>query len=595
MRFDLSITLYCLSLFSLINFIFFFFNASPKLFKFNIAYLTFFFGLITFIGFVEIEFFRYFKVRLNSYSLTAAEIPEFVFKMILEMYPVPIYVFFILLITSSGFIFIYLIQNKFTLKSKSNSNIINKVLSFIIAIILIFIGIRGTLSTKTPLRWGHAYFSTINSANQLALNGIFCFLDEVLSSQDSDINLETHYAISNKEQAYKLVEDMTNDSIAKVFTFPFKSYKSINPEKNYSVVLIIMESFSSYDIDNYEKNNSFLFFNKIKNEGIYFENFYSNGFHTYLGLFCPVFGMPGTFGKSIMLRNEGQQEFSGLVNILKKKNYKTYFGVSHDPNFDNMAGFLKGNGIDHIISEFDFDSDEVLSTLGVPDHRLFEKMNDRFKNEKDPFLAIILTTNNHGPWIIPTVKGKSFKNTFEYTDWALEHFLTIASNENYGKNTIFVITADHGVAKNPIYDLDLQLVRIPLLIYNPEIIAPQKVKTIGSHTDISQIILNYLSLNYETWNFGRDILNMNNHYSGFAAIQEYKTLGFITDEWYLIDRVNGKSSLYKYNSDNPKYDYSNEEPIIMKNLQDKVRAYFYVSSDLILRKRIDKFKNKKNG
>ena len=123
MRFDLSITLYCLSLFSLINFIFFFFNASPKLFKFNIAYLTFFFGLITFIGFVEIEFFRYFKVRLNSYSLTAAESPEFVFKMILEMYPVPIYVFFILLITSSGFIFIYLIQNKFTLKSKSNSKI----------------------------------------------------------------------------------------------------------------------------------------------------------------------------------------------------------------------------------------------------------------------------------------------------------------------------------------------------------------------------------------------------------------------------------------------------------------------------------------
>jgi len=251
-----------------------------------------------------------------------------------------------------------------------------------------------------------------------------------------------------------------------------------------------------------------------------------------------------------------------------------------------MAGFLRANGVEHIISQFDFSPGEALSKLGVADHKLFEKMNDEFKKAKEPFLGIMLSTNNHGPWIIPPVTGKKFISTFDYTDWALEHFLELASQEDYFKNTIFVITGDHGKAMTPGYDFNLQATHIPCLIYNPNFIKPRVIQNICGHIDLTQTLLGMLHLNYQTTNFGRDVLHLADEDRGFVLMQENNTLGFIYDAWYLIDRIEGNSSLYKYKSETPFKDCGAEYPEIEKDLKEKARAVYIMGNELILNRKV---------
>jgi len=584
-RFDLSVTLYALVPLFLLNYLLYLFGQEKRIHTFNLIYLSLISGLYIFLCVSEIHFFNYFHIRLNAYFVNWGDNPGFIIKMIWQTYPV---IPFLLLISLTTFFIIWTlkrIQNKIYFQDKQH-HLYYKTLAFLFIAPFIFFGIRGTLGYKSPLRWGHAYFSEYNSANQLALNGIFSLADDILYQKKNLVNLKEILQIQDEAQCEEMVQKLISDSTGKFVHFPLRDYQFKQPPNKRNIVIILLESFSDYGIRKCESDGIPLYFNKIKNQGIYFPHFYSNGFHTSMGIFTSLFGMPSVLGKTILVRNEGQQEFSGIINILGENGYQTYFGVSHDPYFENMAGFLRANGAEHIISQFDFSPSEALSKLGVADHKLFEKMNDEFKKAKEPFLGIMLSTNNHGPWIIPPVTGKKFISTFDYTDWALEHFLELASQEDYFKNTIFVITGDHGKAMTPGYDFNLQATHIPCLIYNPNFIKPRVIQNICGHIDLTQTLLGMLHLNYQTTNFGRDVLHLADEDRGFVLMQENNTLGFIYDAWYLIDRIEGNSSLYKYKSETPFKDCGAEYPEIEKDLKEKARAVYIMGNELILNRKV---------
>ncbi|QLH52912.1 MAG: hypothetical protein CH6_0361 [Candidatus Kapaibacterium sp.] len=584
LRFDTSVSLYALLLFYILNFFFYFFNKRQLLFQFNIIYLTLVSFLFAFSMFIEIEFYRYFHSRLNIYALNIEKNPKFITKMIWESYPVIPYLLLIFAIT---FISFFLIKK--ILKSKFETtppSFAFKLISFIIFGIFTFIGIRGTLSQKTPLRWGHAFFSTYNQCNKLALNGIFTFVDDILKNPGDKEDVDKIFVHSKNVPATEIARFIL-DSNSYYINFPLRKYIFDEPPRKYNVVIFLLESFSMKKIKEFTSKGVPLYINKLKNEGVFFENIYSNGIHTYMGLFSSLFGLPNLTGKSLLARSIGQQDFNGLPNILKKNGYVGYFAVSHDPNFDNMAGFLHGNGVEHTIAQFDFPQSYVLSSLGIPDHILFERMNHVFARSPRPFFAVILSTNNHGPWIIPKVEGKSFHSTFDYTDWALEHFFELAKKEKYFDSTIFVITADHGLVENPIYDLPLEGVHVPLLIYAPSFLKPSLSKTIGSHIDIQNTILSLLRIPFETTNIGRNLLsNKPENESGFAIFHEGQSLGIIYNDWFLIDRLKSKCSLYKYKSDNPTFDYSTTYPDTVEFLQNILEALYYRCNKMVLERKV---------
>ncbi len=69
-------------------------------------------------------------------------------------------------------------------------------------------------------------------------------------------------------------------------------------------------------------------------------------------------------------------------------------------------------------------------------------------------------------------------------------------------------------------------------------------------------------------------------------MQENNTLGFIYNDWYLIDRIEGNSSLYRYQSETPFKDCKAEYPEIEKDLKEKARALYITGNELILNRKV---------
>ena len=67
---------------------------------------------------------------------------------------------------------------------------------------------------------------------------------------------------------------------------------------------------------------------------------------------------------------------------------------------------------------------------------------------------------------------------YQYTDWAIAEFFKNASKEEWFKNTVFVLIADHGQNFDPTYDLPLSYFHVPMIFYSPVLIKPEKYENI---------------------------------------------------------------------------------------------------------------------
>lgn len=544
------------------------------------------FGFAYFLCLADIEFFKEFNCRLNYYAFAWVDTPGFIIRMIWEMYPVIRYLVLFAVIMVVFTLLNYKILKKVE-RLKYRPVIVLRILYFFIFGFLIFLGIRGRIQHKSPIRWGNAYFSNYNFANQMALNPVFTFgnaIIENIESQKESAHLSNFYSISD---ASRHTEKLLKQPLVRNMVFSEK-----NPVK-YNVVLVLMENFASSFIGAQRAEIDLTpNFNKLCEKGVLFVNFFSNGLHTYTGLFSSITGLPNPPGKSIMKRTMGQQKFSGLGTILKNEGYETLFFCTHDPVFDNMAGFLKNNGFDRIIAEADYDKKFVLSTLGVSDHIMFERaVNELSGITNKPFFALILTASNHGPWILPNVDFDRVNpnlqeaekyNAFKYSDWALNRFIELSRKLDYFKKTIFVITADHGSLYKPKYDLDISGFHIPLLIYAPYIIGDKsrRIHTFGGQTDIPSTIMGMLKMDYKNRTLGRDILTLKET-DGFAQFREGLLSGFINNKFYLIDRLKASASLYEYKSDNPTQDLSLLKKEVLQKMQTDLRAYIQTGEYII--------------
>lgn len=242
-----------------------------------------------------------------------------------------------------------------------------------------------------------------------------------------------------------------------------------------------------------------------------------------------------------------------------------------------MSGFLGNNGYQHIISQADYPASRVLSTLGVADDFMFDHslpLLNTWNQEQKPFLAVYLTSSNHGPEVIP--QGITFvprskelsKQIIEYSDWALGKFVGMCRREPWFQNTIFVFIADHGGSIDPVYDLPLSLNHTPLLIYGPGTVkAPKVYQSLGGQIDVGPTILGLLNLPYLNTTLGVDLINEARPFAYFCADDK---IGVVDQENYLVIRENGPASLYHYRQKDPA-DHSAEQA----GLCDSMRVYAY--------------------
>ena len=543
---------------------------------------------------IDLEFFSFFNSRLNGMALTWRDTPDMMLSMVWEMYPI---VWYLLLTTIMlvGFIWVMRRLQTWLIVGRQGKPIWLHLIYVPLVVAVLFVGARGRVAIKSPIRSGVAYFSEYDFANKMALNPAFTFWrDAIYDARDKD-QLVAMMATVQSSGGEPMVRQLLGMPDSLVDRTDMKIHRPVRftPQNDDppNIILIVMESFGNTKLgalDNRFPLDLSPCFDSLVEEGVLFTNFYSAGMHTYTGVFSTLTGYPHQFTELVMKQVPGQTHFHSLATILKNYDYQTLFFTTHDPHFDNMQGFVMSNGINRMYSSLDFDSDELIGTWGVPDHVLFDRAVEVLREEPHGRLfAMLLSTSNHGPWQVPDVPFERIPddvdksdelNAFKYSDWALGQFVRKIQNEPSMSNTLIFITADNGTPFGQTLDLDLTYMQIPLLIIDTDNRLPAGTRTdrLGGQLDILATVMGRVRLNYDNYSFGHDLLDSTTDVTDFAQFSEWFRVGYIEGDYYAIYRLRGEQGSC-YRLDDLTVDFTKSEPELARQYLDKAAGIFHTA------------------
>jgi phosphoglycerol transferase MdoB-like AlkP superfamily enzyme len=116
----------------------------------------------------------------------------------------------------------------------------------------------------------------------------------------------------------------------------------------------------------------------------------------------------------------------------------------------------------------------------------------------------------------------------KYTDFAIEKFIRSNEMKSWAKNTLFVIIADHSTEGRGQFDLEMTDFHIPMWIYSPDHLKPQKIKKLVSQIDLLPSLIHLLNLKDSSPFFGQSFFN-ENWTEERAFIGNYQYVGFYKD------------------------------------------------------------------
>ena len=368
---------------------------------------------------------------------------------------------------------------------------------------------------------------------------------------------------------------------------------SENPELKKNVVLISIESLSADFMEHYGNTQKITpFLDSLATKSLMFTNLYATGNRTVRGLEALTLCIPPTAGESIIKRENNKNKFT-TGSVFKSKGYDVKFLYGGYSYFDNMEDFYKGNGYD-IIDRNNFKTEEIsfANVWGVADEDMAKKaiqvMNQEAKSGK-PFFNHWMTVSNHRPFTYPEGRidipgtAKSREGGVKYTDYSIKKFFELAKKQDWYKNTVFVIVADHCASSAGKTELPMDKYRIPAMIFSEGFIQPQQFNPTMSQIDVMPTLLGLLNFNYKTKFLGQDVFKEN--FQPKAYIATYQDLGLIKDNYLTIISPTKKVKQYSLKLQNSQLQdnfklYYDEIPVqksVQNLVDDCVSAYQTVS------------------
>ena len=571
-----------------------FFGKKSRLFeKIYTITLTVLFTITFGICAADIPYFDQFFDRFNitAFEWISTGDSGFVFKMIFEE---PKYFLMLLPVAASGFAF-WFFANRIMKNSKDweSVNYVTYGIATVLLWGLVFIGMRGRLNEKSPIMVGTAYFSNNAMLNQLGLNPNFTLMRSWLDSMDPDnqtVNfmsddaaialVQKNLGIENPDPEFPIAREIVSESVS----------------NDYNVIVVIMESMS------YEKTahggnigNLTPFFDELMDKSLSFSRCYTTGTHTYCGIYSTLVSYPVVF-RNHALKRIPVLRYDGIAATLQRNGYQTAYFTTHDSEFDNVGGFVSYNGVERVISQSDYPSSEVKTTLGVPDDYMFRYSMDVFDEMAGngrPFFAAMMTASDHGPFYIPeyfTPRSSDIKYQItEYADWSLQRFIELASEKPWFDNTLFVFVADHGAALDSDYSIPLSYFHTPLVFYMPGKLQPYENQSLASQMDLFPTVMGILGKTYVNNSFGIDLLNEERQYVYFMADDKYAVLD---GEWLLINMPSEERvGLCKY-VEKDRQNYVSDYPEVVEKMKKYGESAWQVSEYQLNKKKTNFFLDK---
>lgn len=400
----------------------------------------------------------------------------------------------------------------------------------IVFFLLLALGIFGRMA-QYPLRWSDAYTLGNDYAANLALNPFQSFFS-TLGFQYSGFDLEKVKSAYPYVSAYVGTDSSKKEVISFERNVAPVSSDSIKP----NIVLVICESFSAYKSSMYGNPlNTTPFFNKMCEEGIFFDHCFTPCYGTARGVWATLTGIPDVELVNTASRNPNAVDQHTIINDFK--GYEKYYFIGGSTSWANIRGLLTNNiaGL-HLYEQDDYDAPKI-DVWGVSDKNMLLSANKVLAAEKKPFIAVLQTADNHRPYTIPKEDREIFKtekvpqdslkkygfatleefNAFRYTDFCYQQFIESAKKEGYFKNTIFVFIGDHGIKGDATKmfpsvwtDQGLTAEHVPLLFYSPALLKPQRINYLASQIDVLPTIAGLSNITYTNSTLGRDLLHDKN-------------------------------------------------------------------------------------
>ncbi|WP_428070678.1 LTA synthase family protein [Chryseobacterium gambrini] len=479
--------------------------------------------LIVFNAVSEYFFYNEFGLRYNFIAVDYLIYTNEVIGNIMESYPVVPLFSAIFIVTLSITFFIF----KKTKKELSDlPNLKQKSIllgSFILLVGVSLFGLNFTTKIK-----GNSVFE-----EEIQANGLPKFY---WAFTHNELDYFQFYPEINQSQAEKNFLSQFAPLVLKRNIVPAE------PELKKNVVLISIESLSADFLAHYGNTQKITpFLDSLADKSLMFTNLYATGNRTVRGLEALTLCIPPTAGESIIKRENNKNKFT-TGSVFKSKGYDVKFLYGGYSYFDNMQDFYAGNGYD-IVDRNNFKPEEITfaNVWGVADEDMAKKaiqtMNAEAKSGK-PFFNHWMTVSNHRPFTYPEGKidisgnAKSREGGVKYTDYALKKFFEMAKKQDWYKNTVFVVIADHCASSAGDTELPMDKYRIPAMVFSEGFIQPQKFTQTMSQIDVMPTVLGLLNFSYQSKFLGQDVFSK--EFQPKAYVATYQDLGFVKDNYLTV-------------------------------------------------------------
>jgi phosphoglycerol transferase MdoB-like AlkP superfamily enzyme len=385
-----------------------------------------------------------------------------------------------------------------------------KRIGIVLAVFVLYVvALRGGISTS-PLSISSAYYSNNQSLNHAAVNTEWNLVRDIIDHRSTPAN---PYMFMDMKEASAVCDSL--------LAAPDSTVLFLNTTKP-NVVLIILESFTADLMAslNGEKNVT-PFLDSLAAKSLLFTEIYASGSRTDIGFLTIHSGFPSQAISSLLTIPEKAKKVPSISSSFFQNGYHTSFYYGGESDFFNFRSFILNKDYKRLVDIRDFEKKDVNSKWGAHDDVVLKRLLNDLKNEPQPFFSTVLTLSNHEPFEIP-VKARfpgndvtdKFRSTAYYTDQSLKDFFAAAAKEDWYRNTLFILVADHGhrlpAGKHEIYMPRRS--QIPLL-FAGEVLKQdykgKRINVLGSQGDLPATLLAQMGLDHKAFYWSKNLMNPN--------------------------------------------------------------------------------------
>jgi phosphoglycerol transferase MdoB-like AlkP superfamily enzyme len=251
------------------------------------------------------------------------------------------------------------------------------------------------------------------------------------------------------------------------------------------------------------------FLDRLKDDSVYFANFFANGVQTSRGLLSSFCSYSSSQGQAPM-KTRYAHDYLCFPSLLQRAGYRTEMVISQHHDINRMHLFMARNGLEELFDENDFPQDAEKSEGRITDAALFARIRVELESLQDshrPYFLTTLTFSTHHPFTVPMTHDdvRALRNeedayipALRYFDIEFERFFVALQRDGLLKNTAVFILGDHGrheMKGQNQAELQLGHFMAPLFVWfdpslrTPSTYRPRVVSIVASQVDIGPTIL----------------------------------------------------------------------------------------------------------